>query len=260
MAAVTRERITRVQVHVTDAVLKTTERSTLSGPEQDALLAQACAESCDLFTDWLASDYWMQARPRNRTALVAEAMPQGEDYARFLDPLLADMLARGALPTDGLPGDGLPGDGLPGDGLPGDAAELVTSAREAVQRMARRHPRWQQPELFREADSRIRALRADVCALATSLKNNLHQDEQTHKRTKEARRSRALAALKRTLAVIPALTLAMAGATPAQMDANLHVWTHDAVRVVGTYLIAQQAQPDVEIGPPGLSGPQLGPR
>jgi hypothetical protein len=245
MAAVTRERMTRVLVHVTDAVLQTTERSTLSGPAQDALLAQACAESCDLFTDWLAGDSWAQARPRNRTARVAEALPEGEDYARFLDPTLTDMLVRC---------------GPPADGLPADAAALVMSAREAVQHMARKHPRWPQPELFQEADSRVRALRADVCALATSLKDNMGQDEGAHKRTKEARRRRALAALKRTLAVIPALTLAMAGATPAQMDANLHAWTHDTARVVSTYLIAHLAQPDVEIGPLGPSGPELSPR
>lgn len=245
MAAVTRERMTRVLVHVTDAVLQTTERSTLSGPAQDTLLAQACAESCDLFTDWLASEHWKQARPGNRTARVAAALPQGEDYARVLDPMLADMLVRGALPTDD---------------MAANAAGLVVSAREAVQRMAQKHPRWLQPELYHEADSRVRALKADVCALASSLKSNLGQDEDAHKRTKEARRRRARTALKSTFAVIPALVLTMLSATPAQMDASVHAWSRDAALVVSTYLIAHQAQPDVEIGPPGLSGPELGPR
>lgn len=245
MAAVTRTRITRVLGDVTDAVLQTTERSTLSGPEQDALLVKACAESCDLFTDWLASDDWAQQRSRKPTARVAEALPQGEDYAHFLDPLLVDMLGRGELPTDD---------------MSANVPELVTSAREAVQRMAQKHPRWKQSELFREADSRVRALRGVVCALATSLKRNMHQDEHAHKRTKEARRRRAWTALKRTLAVIPTLTLTMAGMAPPQIDANLHVWAHDAAQVVSTYLIAHQAQPDVGIGPPGLSGPKLSPR
>jgi hypothetical protein len=99
MAAVTRTRITRVLEDVTDAVLQTTERSTLSGPEQDALLAKACAESCDLFTDWLASDEWAQQRSRKTTARVAEALPQGEDYTRFLDPLLTDLLIRSERPS-----------------------------------------------------------------------------------------------------------------------------------------------------------------
>jgi hypothetical protein len=239
MAAVTRTRITRVLEDVTDAVLQTTERSTLSGPEQDALLAKACAESCDLFTDWLASDDWARQRSRKPTARVADALPQGEDYAHFLDPLLVDMLVRGGLPTDD---------------MSANAPDLATSARKAVQRMAQKHPRWKQSELFHEADSRVRALRGVVCALATSLKSNMQQDA-----AKEARRRRAWIALKRTLAVLPALSL-MASLTPPQIDANLHVWAHDGAQVVSTYLIAHQAQPDLEIGPPGLSGPKLSPR
>ena len=245
MATVTREDITRVQLHVTDAVLQTGENSTLSGPAQDALLAKACAESCELFTNWLASDHWAQARSRNRTACVAEALPQGEDYARFLDSMLIETLVRA---------------GLSADSMTANATALVVSAREAVERMARKHPRRQQLELFQEADSRVRALRADVCALAVSLKDNIGQDESTHKRTKEARRLRSREALKRTLAVIPALTLSMLTATPAQVDASVHAWTHDAAWAVSTYLIASQAQPDVHIGPLGPSGPELSPR
>jgi hypothetical protein len=39
----------------------------------------------------------------------------------------------------------------------------------------------------------------------------------------------------------------------------MSAWGHDAVRVVATYVIAEQAQPHVAIEPPELSRPELSP-
>ena len=58
VTSVTIDRIARVQTDVTEAVTKTSASSTLSGQEQNELLAQGCAEACDLLKDWLADSWW----------------------------------------------------------------------------------------------------------------------------------------------------------------------------------------------------------
>ena len=55
--------IETVQRHIYDALAQTSERSTLPGNEQDRLLAQACAEACDVLTSWLASPEWAALCP-----------------------------------------------------------------------------------------------------------------------------------------------------------------------------------------------------
>jgi hypothetical protein len=156
-----------------------------------------------------------------------------EDFTRFLDETLAD-----AVTQVGLDGEA--------------AAELVDVAREAVARMTGFHFRRSQLELFNEAESRLRDLRDEVCALAAEFRTDIRVATE-----KAARRQRAGAALKRTRAVLTTLTLTLAAVTPTQVHADLSAWAQDAVRVVSTYLLADQAQPHLEIQSPEISGPEI---
>lgn len=234
MAAVTRERIILVRTHVAEAVVRTSEDSVLPGAEQDQLLAQSCDESCELLRDWLTGPGWAGMHPgASARARAADVIAAREDFASFIDETLADAVTRA--------------------GLAGEVAvELVDAAREAVAKMTGLHFRRSQLELFDEADFRLRDLCDEVCALAADLRTDISLAT-----AKAARRRRAWAVLKRTLAVLPTLTLALAGASPAQMHADLSAWADDAVRVVSTYLVAEQAQPHLEIQPPEISGPEI---
>jgi len=185
----------------------------------------------------------MRPRPEVR---VADAVARREDYARFLDRALEDVMTRASRAA----------------GVPSLAGSLVAEARAALERAAGRHLWWTQRELFGSAESRVRELRAEICKLAGDLGRAAAAQP-----TREASRRRARAALKTIVGVVPALVLAMAGAGPAQMEANPSAWGHDAVRVVTTYLIAElaapeieletQIEPEAEIESPELSGPEL---
>jgi hypothetical protein len=235
MAALSPERIAKVHADVASVVARTAESGMLPAHEKDRLLAEACRKVCDLLRDWLASEDWARMRPR-ASSRVADVVSRREDYASFLDQMLADAMAQACRVT----------------GAASLAAALVAEARAAVERTAGRHLSWTQRELFSTADSRVRELRAETCKLAGDLSTAAATGP-----AGEARRRRAWTALKTAIGVLPALVLAMAGASPAQMEANLSAWGHDAVRVVTTYVIAEQAQPHVLIEPPQLSGPEL---
>jgi hypothetical protein len=95
MDRVTVERVARVQAHILEATLSTSENSTLSGPEQDGLLAQSCAEACDLLRDWLESGWFSQVRPSG-DGLLAEVVPTAEQFSQFLGPIFEDALSHAA--------------------------------------------------------------------------------------------------------------------------------------------------------------------
>ena len=84
--------IETVQRHIYDALAQTSERSTLPGAEQDRLLAQACAEACDVLTNWLASPEWAALCPSGRGP-IADAIPEWERVKPFLDPLKQTLAA-----------------------------------------------------------------------------------------------------------------------------------------------------------------------
>jgi len=237
----TPEEIARVHVRVAEAVTRTANESTLPAAEQDELLADACSEVCALLVNWLASPSWAQLRPKPSAQV---AVIEREEYVAFLDEMLADALSRVGLAWHA-------------------AASLVNDARVAIERTAGRHLPSAQRDLYRDADERLRDLRGEVCTLAVALRAAVSEDakstgEATCSDDKtSARRQRARTILKRALLVLPPLIFAMLGASPAQMDANLSAWGHDAVRVVATCLIAEQVQPHVLIEPPQPSGPGL---
>jgi hypothetical protein len=235
MEAVTTERIAQVHADIADAVARTSEHSTLPDGKQDELLADACGKTCALLRDWVASEDWRRMRPK-ASARVADAVPARADYARFLDQMLADALARADRSAAGT----------------SLAAALVYEARAAVERTAKRHLTWTQRALYTEADNRMRDLRAEVCRLAGDLSTAVAAGPAAN-----ARRKLAWTVLKKAIGVLPALILTLGAVSPPQMEANLSAWTHDAVQVVTTYLIAEQAQPQLLIEPPQLSGPEL---
>ncbi len=68
MATVTVERIAALQAGIAAALNQTSEHSTLPEKEQAGILAQRCAEACDLLGDWSAGRWW--DRPR-REALTS---------------------------------------------------------------------------------------------------------------------------------------------------------------------------------------------
>lgn len=231
MAAVTRERIELVHRDVTGAMVRTGAGTTLAAADQSRLLAQACAEVCELLTDWLASPHWTQW-PRDGSTLVGAALDR-QDYVRFLDQTLADVAGRAGLTRD-------------------TAKCLVDNARDAVASRASRRPPWRQHDLFEEADLRVQALRTEVCALAPVL---------AAPEGGPAQQRRARSLLRRALLVLPTIMLAMAATSPAQMQTNLGAWAHDTGRVVVTYLIGDQAhtRPHIVIDPhpPELAGPEI---
>jgi hypothetical protein len=90
VGSVTRERIVLVHQHVTGALVRTSGSSTLDPAAQNLVLGQACAETCDLLTDWLASNEWRRLRQRSLPR-VADAF---HDAAGYLDRPLAELLAQ----------------------------------------------------------------------------------------------------------------------------------------------------------------------
>ncbi len=227
MGSVTRERIVLVHQHVTDALVRTSEGSALHPADQDLVLEQACTETCDLLTDWLASGEWGQLRQRSLRR-VEDAF---HDAAGFLGRPLAELLAQVNTEIDVVA-----------------AEQLISKAHDAVRAAARKFPRWRQAELFAEAESRLGELRREVCRLATELRTSP---------VTPAARGRTRKLLLRAAAVIPTLALAMAATSPAQMQQNLSAWEHDAARVVATYLMAQQAHPDLVVAPSQFQAPEI---
>ena len=57
------DEIETVRRHVYDALLGSSARSTLPEQKQDELLAQACAEACDILDQWVSSPVWEGLRP-----------------------------------------------------------------------------------------------------------------------------------------------------------------------------------------------------
>jgi hypothetical protein len=228
MAAVTIDRIAAVHADITETVIKTTGNSTLSRQEQDNLLAQTCAEACDLLTDWLGDESWWAGRgPSDRT--IADSVPDQQDYVRLLGPMFKDAFAAA---------------GKHGILIPDSYFE---EARKRVAETARRHRKMRPAELFEQARQHVTLLRDEICKLAGELK------------TSPSKRPRALRLLRnvRQLLVTIALpiVLAMVAASPHQMSADIAGW-HDVASVVVMHEVAYNAQPNIQIAPPRL-GPSI---
>jgi vacuolar-type H+-ATPase subunit H len=251
MATITTDRIDAVRRHVADAVTQTSPGSTLPEPEQNRLLEQALAESCELIGDWLDSRQSL-ALPAAPDVPLRELLKDHEQLSQFLSPLFADALERAKAASD-------------------DRAATVAQAREEVSRAvrearanARRHPRMTTGQLRQVATDNVQKLRNEVCQLAqgyaTRRRESLAQ-QSASAAEEEARgrswRRKAVKALKVVggfmLPLTVSLLLSVSG--PHQAGQNVSAWTQ-AAHVVVTHDLAVHAQPGVSIGP-RPSGPAL---
>ena len=235
MTSVNAERIAAVQAHIVEAVTRTSASSTLAGPEQSRLLAQSCAEACDLLKDWLADPWWDRTRP-STDSLIKESIPSHKEFAEFLGPMLKSSLARV---------------GKCGVSIP---ESLVDDAREKLAATARRFPRMRRRQLFEEARIRITSLQQEVCELAAQIATTIRSAA-----ADAAWRRRARKALGKVSGVLLALALAMAGASPDTVARNAAAWGHaavQAVEVITVHYLADSAQPSVHVAP-ARAGPRL---
>jgi hypothetical protein len=238
--------IDTVRRHINDALARTSESSTLSDDAQDAELAQASAEACDLLTRWLGSFEWEQLRPSG-SAPISDAIPEWERIRPFLDPLGEALTritqrqknTRGARDAS-------------------DPAAYIDEALREVGRTARRYRRYDRGQLFTEAGNRTETLRKEVCGLAADFRTSAKNAETAKEaEAKRAGRRRKVRAVLGTIAgLLLTLSLALASASPQDMKQNIPEWGHEAVKVLMIHDIAQTAQPGVHIAPPRL-GPRV---
>ena len=234
MTSVTIDRIAAVQAHITEAVTRTSASSTLSEQEQNKLLAQSCAEACDLLKDWLADAWWDRSRPSSDTPIKDAVLTQKE-LASFLGPMFKASLARARQGGVDVPDS------------------LVDEAREKLAATARRFPRMGRQQLFRQATDRVRTLQKEVCGLASQIGTATRSAEGAAWR----RKSRKV--LDKVSGLLLAVTLAMAGAGPHAVAENAAEWSHAAVRaveVITVHYIADRAEPNLRVAP-SYSGPQV---
>jgi len=239
MASITTDRIDAVRRHVADAVTQTSAASTLPEPEQDRLLEQALAESCELIGDWLDSQQAL-AVPAAANVPLREVLKDHEQLSQFLSPLFADALERA--------------------GAAGDRAATVRQAREEVSRAvrdaranARRHPRMTTGQLRQVATDNVRKLRNEVCQLAQRFAAHRPQqpgsgaEEEARGRSWRRRAVKALKAVS-SLMVPLAVSLLLTVSGPHQAGQNISTWAH-AAQVVVTHDLAVHAQPGVTLAP-----------
>jgi len=203
MTAVTFKRIDQLYGDLTKIVNDPTALSDLPAAEQNRRVAKGCVQVCELLKDWLAGDVWngMRASAGGPATHFAEDQEQ-------LDPMLQ------TLPDFLKQASGRMMDVRP---------ELVDQAREALKAAAVRDQ-----ELFKNAESRVDALRNEFCKLADKLYDQKVEDDEKTKVRVRARRW-----LTAVTALLPALVIAMASVPPSQVAVNVEQWTRDVRTAVG---------------------------
>jgi hypothetical protein len=227
MATVTVERVAALQAGIAAAINQTSEHSTLPEREQDAVLAQRCAEACDLLSDWSVGGWWDRLRPSG-DGPVSDYVVDQHEFAKVMGPMLGDFLARAGR-----------------HGMTVDAG-YVDRARAAVAAAAQARPRKRQ-KLFQAAQEHVGALQIEVCALARDLRD---------RESNATRRRKARRVLMRVSGLMLTLVLAMAGAGPGQAAHDLTDWGHEAVKVLAIQHIADSARPGPHVAPP-RAGPRV---
>ena len=230
--------------HIYDSLARTTEHSTLPEEEQDRLLAQVCAEACDVLGNWVKSQNWEELRSSGN-GTVADVIPDLKRVRPFLDPLKKALNRISEGDRSGHRAPAIE-----------DAAKHIDRAIAAAEYTGRRYRGLSQSQLFSQATNRVEQLRKSLCDLAGEFKNDLdrHADDQ-QKRAK--RRKRASILLGQVAPFLISVSLALASASPAVMRQNIPEWGHDAVKVLLVHHVAETAQPSVRIAPPRV-GPHVG--
>ncbi len=226
-----------VRRHIADALLGSSTRSTLPPERQDELLAQACAEACDVLERWVNGPVWAGLRPAGHGP-IADVIPEWQRIRPFLEPL-GVTLSRIDKRQPGL------------DGLPqiGDPQEYIGQLIEQAEATGRRYRRFDREELFKQATESIKLLQASVCGAAADFAKG--------SKTRGQRRARARSALKAAQGFLLSAALIMVGITPQALAHDVPQWGHEAVKVLFTHHAAQAAQPTLRVAPPQL-GPKLG--
>jgi hypothetical protein len=227
-AVVTVERIAALQADIAAAINQTSEHSPLPKQQQAAILAQCCAETCGLLSDWSAGRWWEWLRPFG-DGPVSDYVVDQHEFQNVMGPMLKDFLDRAS--RHGMSVD------------PG----YVDQAREAVAAAAKARPRKRQ-KLFQTAKDHVEALQKEVCTLAQDLR---HPEPSPAK----WRRARSLLTKVSATLLLP-LILAMAGAGPSQAAHDLSDWGHEAVKVLALQHLADSAQPHLHVRSPH-AGPRL---
>lgn len=226
-----------VQRHVYEALLGSSARTTLSEDQQDAMLAQACAEACDVLDRWVSSPAWEGLRPAGRGP-IADVIPDWQLVRPFLEPLSAALTRinerRPAV------------SGMPEIGDPEAYIDQLIKRAEAT---GRRHRKFGREELYAEATDRIKLLRSSVCAVA----GDFAKGSKTRSRLRAVARS----VLKQVGVFLLSATLIMVGVTPQALAHDIPGIGHEVVKVVFVHQAAHTAQPALRVAPPQL-GPQLG--
>jgi hypothetical protein len=224
------------------ALAKTSPSSTLPADAQDALLAQACAEACDVLGRWLASSSWEAFRPTAPAARrpLADAIADWEQMRPFLAPV-RETLSRISGQESG-------------DGAPADPEVYIDELIKSATFTARRHRRLSRQDLYQDAGDRLRKLQEQACEIASEFRAATAKRESGEKRHERWRLARKV--LGTVATTLLGITLAMAGASPAAVHANMPAWGHDTVQVLFVHHVAHTAVPTVSIAPPRL-GPRV---
>jgi hypothetical protein len=231
------DEIEAVRRHVAEALLGSSARSTLSDQKQDELLAQACAEACDILVRWVNSPAWEDLRPAGRGP-IADVIPDWQRVKPFLEPLGAT-LSRLSERQPGV------------SGMPEirDPKAYIDQLIKQVESTGRLYRRFSREELFEEATDRIRVLQSSVCGVAADFAKG--------SKTRAQRRALARSALKAAGSFLLSAALILGGVTPQALAHDIPEWGREAVKVLVVHDAAQAAQPSVRVAPPQL-GPRLG--
>jgi hypothetical protein len=154
---------------------------------------------------------------------IAEFVPSRQHFEDFLGPMLKDAYLRAAQQC----------------GMTVSASG-VDDALAAVQTTARRYPGMSRHDLFDVANSRVDALKQQVCELSDRL---CHQIRIRENRTK------ARGGVIKVGGVLATLVLAIAGFSPSTASANLSEWGKTAIEVITLYNIAEHALPEQPVAP-----------
>jgi hypothetical protein len=227
MANVTIDRVAQANDGIMRALAETSDSSTLSDRRQAIVLADACAQACELLRDWVSSDWWEKARPAGN-ALVKDTVPREEDFREFLEGLLDDALTGGSRHGIAV------------------SRDIVSDAIRSLKATVRRFPRLRSQELFDVAREKTRRLQKEMCSIAERVRGD----------ASHTLRRRARAVLAKVVGFLPTLVLGLAAVTPQTAVQNLEVWGHDVVQVMALHQLAATAEPGVRVAPPD-AGPQI---